>query len=122
MMSARFSHIASFAVAGMALVVAGCETTGGAGRAGRTAVSSRHVDSDMAQACIIAAANRYYLPVRVISAVDSRKQADSSTQVMMKVDLRSAVCTINASGSVRSVVDTTPKSADQVAAEKRAQK
>jgi len=119
MMSARFSHIISFGVAAMALALAGCETTGSTGRA---AVSSRHVDSDMAHACIIAAANRYYLPTRVISAVDSRSQVDSSTQIIMRVDLRSAVCTINASGSVRSVIDTTPKSADQVAAEKQARK
>lgn len=82
----------------------------------------RSVDPDLAQACINSAANRYFLPTRVIKAVDSRKAGDGSVQVILKVDLRDAVCTVSASGVVKSVVDTSPKSADQIAAEELAAK
>ncbi|WP_273726485.1 hypothetical protein [Brucella gallinifaecis] len=75
------------------------------------------VDSSLAQPCITAAANKYFLPERVISAVNSRPGAGGGTDVDLKVDLRTAVCQVSASGSVRSVIDTSPKSADQVAAE-----
>jgi len=57
------------------------------------------------------------LPERVISAVNSRPGAGGGTDVDLKVDLRTAVCQVSANGSVRSVVDTSPKSADQIAAE-----
>lgn len=65
------------------------------------------VKPDMAQACINASANKYYLPVRVIQAVNAQTGGDGSTKVNMKVDLRKAICTIDASGNVRSVVDIT---------------
>lgn len=77
----------------------------------------KYVDSALAQPCITAAANKYFLPEKVISAVDSRPGANGGTDVVLKVDLRSAVCSVSAKGGVRSVVDTSPKSADQVAAE-----
>ncbi|MDA4634285.1 hypothetical protein NZA98_24860, partial [Escherichia coli] len=38
----------------------------------------------------------------------------------LKVDIRNALCTVTDKGKVRSVVDTMPKSADQVAAEEAA--
>ncbi|MCY1312568.1 hypothetical protein D9M70_629990 [compost metagenome] len=57
------------------------------------------------------------MPERVISAVNSRPGAGGGTDVDLKVDLRTAVCQVSANGSVRSVIDTSPKSADQVAAE-----
>lgn len=75
------------------------------------------VDSSLAQPCITAAANKYFLPERAITAVNSRPGAAGGTDVDLKVDLRTAVCQVSANGSVRSVVDTSPKSADQVAAE-----
>jgi hypothetical protein len=42
--------------------------------------------------------------------------------VDLKVDLRTAVCQLTAKGGVRAVIDTSPKSADQVAAEAAAAK
>lgn len=42
--------------------------------------------------------------------------------VDLKVDLRTAVCHLNSSGGVRAVIDTSPKSADQIAAEEAAAK
>lgn len=76
----------------------------------------KYVDPALADPCIVAAANKYFLPEKVISAVDTRPGAAGGTDVIMKVDLRSAVCSVNANGRVRSVVDTTPMSADQAAA------
>lgn len=80
-------------------------------------VPTYSVDLSLAQPCITAAANKYFLPERVISAVNSRPGAGGGTDVDLKVDLRTAVCQLSASGSVRSIIDTSPKSADQVAAE-----
>ena len=125
-----------FIVAGFALSVTGCTTTQNQTTATNsltTAVASnpapkfpsftaptRSVAPDLAQACINSAANKYFLPTRVIKAVDSRKPGDGSTQVILKVDLRDAVCTVSAGGVVKSVIDTSPKSADQIAAEAQA--
>ncbi len=77
----------------------------------------RSVDYALAQPCITAAANKYFLPERVISATGTRPGANGGTDVDLKVDLRTAVCSLTANGGVRSVVDTSPKSADQAAAE-----
>ena len=84
--------------------------------------STSYVDPALAQPCITAAANKYFLPERVISAVNSRPGAAGGTDVNLKVDLRTAVCQLTAKGGVRAVIDTTPKSADQVAAEEAAAK
>lgn len=81
-----------------------------------------YVDPALAQPCITAAANKYFLPERVISAVNSRPGAAGGTDVDLKVDLRTAVCQVTAKGGVRAVIDTSPKSADQVAAEAAAAK
>ncbi len=81
-----------------------------------------YVDPALAQPCITAAANKYFLPERVISAVNSRPGAGGGTDVDLKVDLRTAVCQLNSSGGVRAVIDTSPKSADQIAAEAAAAK
>ncbi|WP_343314616.1 hypothetical protein AAIB41_05490 [Brucella sp. BE17] len=77
----------------------------------------RSVDYALAQPCITAAANKYFLPERAISATGTRPGANGGTDVDLKVDLRTAVCSLTANGGVRSVIDTSPKSADQVAAE-----
>lgn len=82
----------------------------------------RSVDYALAQPCITSAANKYFLPEHAIKAVDSRPGANGGTDVDLKVDLRTAVCHVNANGGVRAVVDTSPKSADQVAAEAAAAK
>ena len=124
----------SLLVAGVVLAISGCTTTKTTTSTDQTTTStnpiaklaslapSRSVDPELAKACSNSAANKYFLPTRVISAVDSRKAADGSTQVILKVDLRDAVCTVSPSGVVKSVVDTSPKSADQIAAEAQAAK
>ena len=123
----------SLLVAGVVLAISGCTTTKTTTSTDQTTTAnpiaklaslapSRSVDPELAKACANSAANKYFLPTRVISAVDSRKAADGSTQVILKVDLRDAVCTVSPSGVVKSVVDTSPKSADQIAAEAQAAK
>lgn len=79
-----------------------------------------NVEPELAKPCITAAANRYYIPERVITAVDSRAGRGGNKEVMLKVDLRDARCTISANGTVRSIVDTSPMSADQKAANEAA--
>ncbi len=58
----------------------------------------------------------------MITAVDSRSGGGGNTDVILKVDSRDARCTISANGTVRSVVDTSPMSADQRAANEAAAK
>ncbi|WP_043063118.1 hypothetical protein [Brucella anthropi] len=81
-----------------------------------------YVDPALAQPCITAAANKYFLPEHAISAINSRPGAAGGTDVDLKVDLRTAICQLTAKGGVRAVIDTSPKSADQVAAEAAAAK
>lgn len=104
---------ASFLI-GISTIVAGCTTTD-SGNTGN--LFGGYVNPDMARACVNTGANKYYMPTNAIRAVNSQKLSNGSTQVTMKVDARDAICTISASGNVISFVDTTPKSADQVAAE-----
>ncbi|PYE89725.1 hypothetical protein [Phyllobacterium leguminum] len=78
------------------------------------------VDPALARACVTAAADKYFMPESAISALDTRSAGGGNTAVVLKVDLRDALCTVNANGSVRSVIDTSPKSADQIAAEEAA--
>ncbi|WOC17086.1 hypothetical protein [Pseudochrobactrum sp. MP213Fo] len=81
-----------------------------------------NVDQALAGPCITAAANRYFIPEKVISAVNTRSGSGGNTDVILKVDSRDAVCSISANGTVRSVVDTSPMSADQMAANEAARK
>ncbi|MDM7851204.1 hypothetical protein [Pseudochrobactrum kiredjianiae] len=81
-----------------------------------------NVAPELANPCITAAANRYYIPESVITAVDSRSGGGGNTDVILKVDSRDARCSISANGTVRSVVDTSPMSADQRAANEAASK
>ncbi len=74
------------------------------------------VDASLAVPCQEAAGDKYFMdPARVIAL--SSNPAGKNTEVYLKVDSRDARCTVNASGKVLSLVDTSPKSADQMAAE-----
>ncbi len=81
-----------------------------------------NVAPELANPCITAAANRYFIPERVVTAVDSRPAGGGNTDVILKVDSRDARCTVSANGTVRTVVDTSPMSADQRAANEAAAK
>lgn len=74
------------------------------------------VDPVLAVPCQEAAGEKYFMDPERVIALSSAAEGTSMI-VVMKADVRDAVCTINAKGKVVSVVDTTPKSADQLAAE-----
>ncbi|EJN01697.1 hypothetical protein [Phyllobacterium sp. YR531] len=78
------------------------------------------VDAALADPCISAAASKYYLTENHITAIDAEPIGGGINQVRLKADIRDAMCTVTDKGKVRSVVDTMPKSADQVAAEEAA--
>lgn len=78
------------------------------------------VDAALADPCISAAASKYFLAEHHITAIDAQPIGGGVNQVRLKADIRDALCTVTDKGKVRSVVDTMPKSADQVAAEEAA--
>ena len=62
---------------------------------------------------------KYFIgPERVTLLARARREV--STAVRMKADVRDAVCLVSAKGKVISLTDTTPKSANQIAAEEAA--
>lgn len=76
------------------------------------------VDNDIAVACQEAAGDKYFMDSGLVTAMSSSKNG-GNTVVVLKVDTRDALCTLNAKNKVLSVVDTSPKSADQMAAEEQ---
>lgn len=76
------------------------------------------VDNDIAVACQEAAGDKYFMDSGLVTAISSSKDG-SNTVVVLKVDSRDALCTLNGKNKVISVVDTSPKSADQIAAEEQ---
>ena len=80
------------------------------------------VNAALAQPCIAAASSKYFMGESNIKAVDAEPMGGGVNQVRLKVDIRDAMCTVTDKGKVRSVVDTMPKSADQIAAEEAAAK
>ena len=100
-------------LAAVSIFVVAC-TTGGGSVPVKPIVPA--VDAAIAVPCQEAAGEKYFMdPERVIALSSSNDGAN--TVVVMKADVRDAVCTLNAKGKVLSIVDTTPKSADQIAAE-----
>ena len=75
------------------------------------------VPASLADPCAEAASQKYVMSSDRVVAVDTRPAGKGLTNVILKVDSRDAVCTISDKGVVRSVVDTSPKSADQAAAD-----
>jgi hypothetical protein len=77
------------------------------------------VDPAVGDPCTEAAMAKYFIgPERVTLLSAGREGA--STAVRMKADLRDALCLVSDKGKVISFTDTTPKSANQIAAEEAA--
>jgi hypothetical protein len=77
------------------------------------------VDPAVGDPCTEAAMAKYFIgPERVTLLSAGREGA--STAVRMKADLRDALCLVSDKGKVISLTDTTPKSANQIAAEEAA--
>ncbi|MGL4489399.1 MAG: hypothetical protein ACRCU5_08150 [Rhizobiaceae bacterium] len=110
----RISSVSSILFAFAAAGLAGCTTTGG--DPVRVVPVVPAVEAAIAVPCQEAAGDKYFMdPDRVIALSSSSQGAN--TVVVMKADVRDAVCTLNSKGKVVSLVDTTPKSADQAAAD-----
>lgn len=111
----RISIVSSVLSASIGLALSGCTTTGGGVPVTIVPVAPA-VDAAIAVPCQEAAGDKYFMdPERVIAIASSTNGAN--TVVKMKADVRDATCTLNAKGKVISLIDTTPKSADQIAAE-----
>ncbi len=93
--------------------VSACTTTGGSGPVVPVLPA---VDAALAVPCQEAAGDKYFMDADRVIAVSSNS-VGANTEVVMKADTRDALCTLNAKGKVVSIVDTSPKSADQIAAE-----
>ena len=77
------------------------------------------VDPAVGDPCTEAAMAKYFIgPERVTLLGASREGA--STAVRMRADVRDALCLVSDKGKVISLTDTTPKSANQIAAEEAA--
>jgi hypothetical protein len=93
--------------------VSACSTSGGSVPV-RPIVPA--VAAEIAVPCQEAAGDKYFMdPDRIIAV--SSSPSGKNTAVVLKADSRDALCTLNAKGKVVSLVDTSPKSADQIAAE-----
>lgn len=78
------------------------------------------VNSVLAEPCVSAAATKYFLSESNIKVLDAEPIGGGVNQVRLKADLRDAMCTVTDKGKVRSLVDTMPRSADQIAADEAA--
>ncbi len=111
----RISTVSSIFLALSVTGLTGCTTTGGGAPISVVPVVPA-VDPALAVPCQEAAGDKYFMdPDRVVAL--SSSVVGANTVVVMKADVRDAACTLNAKGKVVSLVDTTPKSADQIAAE-----
>lgn len=79
------------------------------------------VDPAVGDPCTEAAMAKYFIGAERVRLLGASPQG-GSTAVRMKADVRDALCLVSAKGTVISLTDTTPKSANQIAAEEAAAK
>jgi hypothetical protein len=79
------------------------------------------IDPEIANPCVEAAMAKYFIDETRVQLLGLSNQGGSSV-ITMKADTRDAVCTVSAKGKVISLVDTSPKSANQILAEEAAAK
>jgi hypothetical protein len=77
------------------------------------------VDPAVGDPCTEAAMAKYFIGPERVTLLGASPQG-GSTAVRMKADVRDALCLVSAKGTVISLTDTTPKSANQIAAEETA--
>ena len=77
------------------------------------------VDPAVGDPCIEAAMAKYFIGPERVTLLGASPQG-ASTAVRMKADVRDALCLVSDKGKVVSLTDTTPKSANQIAAEEAA--
>jgi hypothetical protein len=77
------------------------------------------VDPAVGDPCTEAAMAKYFIGPERVTLLGASPQG-ASTAVRMKADVRDALCLVSDKGKVISLTDTTPKSANQIAAEEAA--
>jgi hypothetical protein len=77
------------------------------------------VDPAVGDPCTEAAMAKYFIGPERVTLLGASPQG-GSTAVRLKADTRDALCLVSAKGNVTSLTDTTPKSANQIAAEEAA--
>ena len=77
------------------------------------------VDPAVGDPCIEAAMAKYFIGPERVTLLGANAQG-SATAVRIKADVRDALCLVSDKGKVVSLTDTTPKSANQIAAEEAA--
>jgi hypothetical protein len=79
------------------------------------------IDAEIANPCVEAAMAKYFIDETRVQLLGLSAQGGSNV-ITMKADTRDAVCTVSAKGKVLSLVDTSPKSENQILAEEAAAK
>jgi hypothetical protein len=77
------------------------------------------VDAAVGDPCTEAAMAKYFVGPERVTLLSAHREG-ASTAVRMKADVRDALCLVSDKGKVISLTDTTPKSANQIAAEEAA--
>jgi hypothetical protein len=77
------------------------------------------IDPAVGDPCTEAAMAKYFIGPERVTLLGASPQG-GSTAVRMKADVRDALCLVSDKGNVISLTDTTPKSANQIAAEEAA--
>ena len=103
--------------------LAGCETSGGGAplivRQAPAPAPVVAIDPALGDPCTEAAMAKYFIEADRVTLLNSDPQGDA-TSITMRADTRDAVCIVSSKGKVLSLTDTTPKSANQIAAEEAA--
>jgi hypothetical protein len=103
------------------MALAGCQTGGSDG--GGYKIISRPppvvIDPAVGDPCTEAAMAKYFIDATRVTLLAANPQG-TNTAVVMKADVRDAVCVVSAKGKVVSFTDTTPKSENQIVAEEAA--
>ena len=99
--------------------LAGCETSGPTAAPVAAAPVPVVIDPAIGNPCTEAAMAKYFIAQDRVVLLSATPQA-GATSVVMKADTRDAVCVVNTKGKVVTITDTTPKSANQIAAEEAA--
>jgi hypothetical protein len=109
--------ILPFLLAGLGL--AGCQIPSSGPIRSLAIPAPAPVDPAVGDPCTEAAMAKYFIGPERVTLLGASAQG-GSTAVRMKADVRDALCLVSAKGKVISLTDTTPKSANQIAAEEAA--
>ena len=103
----------------LAAGLSGCQIPSGGPVRSLAIPAPEPVDPAVGDPCIEAAMAKYFIGPERVTLLGASAQG-GSTAVRMRADVRDALCIVSDKGKVVSLTDTTPKSANQIAAEEAA--